>query len=84
MTKKVERLNVKTVGPQDRDTVGTFTYNGNTYKMNYTPQGHDYRLAVARGDLDWVPIDKESKAYTTLESVVPEAVKVKLNEPSVI
>ena len=79
---QVTKIRAK-VQNQPADTTGMVTYNHNTYKYRFPESGkHEYELAVDRGDIDWVPIEQDTKAYETLESKVPNAVKAKLEEPS--
>lgn len=79
---QVTKIRAK-VQDQPADTIGEVAYNRNTYKYRFPESGkHEYALAVDRGDIDWVPIEQDTKAYETLESKVPNAVKAKLEEPS--
>lgn len=79
---QVTKIRAK-VQNQPADTTGMVTYNHNTYKYRFPESGkHEYELAVDRGGIDWVPIEQDTKAYETLESKVPNAVKAKLEEPS--
>lgn len=84
MAGEVERLTAK-VHQNPLDTTGGFVFKRNSYTYSFPEKGkHSYKLAVANGDVDWKEIDQDSKAYRTLESVAPQAIKAKLERPSLL